>query len=631
MFCGNCGAQIPDNAAFCPSCGAKNLRAQSGGTAQPQQPTRQQPVQQPQQGGWQQPQQPVQQQNNWQQPQQNWQPQQQNGWQQGNAYQAGQGMAYGAAPVKTKKRFPTAIAAMLVVVLGVFAVVRFTPVHGIYMRSFAAPQKYYKYVEKDSVEELASTVSSTYDNLVASSVATEDQSVNGELTIQLGDEARTLLVDALGSALDEINEGDDLSWLKSLSVAYEVNRKDEMGSIGGKLRLNGTDIITLDGVLELETGKIWLAVPELSTRYIETSLEELDLDDLDINLGSLFSAITSMDMKGMDPVMQALPDADVMEKLIKKYLDAAVECLDDVKKENGTLSVEGVSADYTVMTITIDGETMEALVKEIGPMLKDDRDLKEIIIDVADAVEEDGQQSYDEFISMIDEVLEDADDISENMDEEIVMTVYTDGSGEVHGRVIEVADMRIELLMPEKSGKFGLRLSVSENGTEEFLLLGSGKRNGSKLTGTMDVEVEGAYFGVVELDGFDDEKIKEGQLVGAITLKPSAELWDMASDIPSSVVSILEDVEFRLDMNTSKNKTDLTLTASTGGKMLISIAYNAQTAGSKNVSTVSGVAPEEWAEDITLDKLEKVVESIERAGVPQAYTDLLDEALESSF
>ena len=51
----------------------------------------------------------------------------------------------------------------------------------------------------------------------------------------------------------------------------------------------------------------------------------------------------------------------------------------------------------------------------------------------------------------------------------------------------------------------------------------------------------------------------------------------------------------------------------------------------KKISAVEGVEPSDWAGDVTLDKLEKVVASIEKAGVPEAYTDLLDQALDNAF
>ena len=295
--------------------------------------------------------------------------------------------------------------------------------------------------------------------------------------------------------------------------------------------------------------------------------------------------------------------------------------------------MHGVTADYTAMVTTIDAETMEAIVKKLGPMLKEDRDIKDLIINLMEAAGEDGQQSYDEFISSIDELLDDADDISEDMDDDIVMTVYTDNSGEVHGRTLEVGDIKVALLMPEKGGKFGLEVSFTESGEEMFRLLGSGTRKGSKLTGQMDLDIEGEFMGVIGLDEFDDERLEKGELSGAITFQPSAELLDMlGSDIPDSLISILEDIEFRLDMETARDKFELALTASTNGKLLASVSVDGQTGGSKNVSRVSdSVEIEEWAEDITLDKLEKIVDSIERAGVPQAYTDLLDAYLDSAF
>ncbi len=44
-FCAYCGTQIPENAAFCPSCGKKAMQPQQQSNPQPQ-PVQQQPVQQ---------------------------------------------------------------------------------------------------------------------------------------------------------------------------------------------------------------------------------------------------------------------------------------------------------------------------------------------------------------------------------------------------------------------------------------------------------------------------------------------------------------------------------------------------------------------------------------------------------
>ena len=54
MFCNNCGAQIPDNASFCPACGAGMSQQPQQGYQAYQQP-QQQAYQQPQQQAYQQP------------------------------------------------------------------------------------------------------------------------------------------------------------------------------------------------------------------------------------------------------------------------------------------------------------------------------------------------------------------------------------------------------------------------------------------------------------------------------------------------------------------------------------------------------------------------------------------------
>lgn len=46
-YCPNCGAQLPDNANFCPACGTRSGASQQPQYQQPQ--YQQQPIQQPQQ------------------------------------------------------------------------------------------------------------------------------------------------------------------------------------------------------------------------------------------------------------------------------------------------------------------------------------------------------------------------------------------------------------------------------------------------------------------------------------------------------------------------------------------------------------------------------------------------------
>ena len=652
---------------------------------QPQQPqpnARQQPQQgqpgawkQPQQGqpgAWQQPQQGQQQPPQWQQIQQQWQArqQQQQPWPQQPAQQPTrqpqqqwqQPLTRGGAPAKPKKSgkglLIGIIAAVLVLVVGVGGFVwpgffkgnksasaAGGPVSTVLAEKFSTPEEYYRAVETNNAAALSGHVASVYDNVFLSNAASDDIGVTGSLRIEPGDKVRELLLDAIGEQLEQINPGDDLTWLKSFSLAYDISKKDDLRSLSAALKLNDTDLAHVNGILQTQDGVVCLSVPELSDKYFRTTLEDLNLDQLNLtgklNLGSVLGGLSPEDAEKLDPVMKALPDSKTVSKLLDKYLSEAVDCVDDVKKETGTLTAEDVSAEYTVLTSTITPETAVRIVEKIGPELKEDKDIRKAILDVAAAAEKDGEAKYKEFTDKIDELLNDTSRITEKMKDNVVVTVYLDKSGDVHGRVIENGSQKLELLMPEKSGQFGLTIRLTQDGAEKLLISGSGKRSGDKLTGDLDLTVDGEYYAVLGLDGFDIEKVKDGFLVGAIDVRPTASLWskltgktedgDGESKIPESLKGILDALVLRLELNTSKDKAAVTLILSNGSDRLITIALDGARSSAKKISPVEGIEASDWASEITLDKLEKVVASIEKAGVPTPYTDLLDQFLDSSF
>ena len=697
-FCTNCGAQTrfaqvpapaaqpeaPASPAPAPAAAIPTPQtpAQPAAPAQPAQPTAPQPnawqqpapPQQPQQPQWQQPAQ--QRQPNWQQPQQWQQIQQQWQQQQRQAVQQQQAQQQWQQPPQWQSRQPAPqkkkgkggliagiIAGVLVVAVGVGGFVwpgylkkggkdgaagiggkSGGAISTALAEKFSTPEEFYQTVETNNVDELAGHISSAYDNIFLSNASADDVSAEGSLRIELGDKARELVLDALGEQLEEVNPGEDLKWLKSIALTYDVSKKDALNGINAAVQLNGTDLAHVKAVIQAEDGSVRLSVPELSDKYLQTTLEELNLDELPISggaLGSMLGGVSSEDVEKLGPVIDALPDKKIVNTILSKYLGEAVDCIENVEKESGTLSTEGVSADYTVLTSTITPDTMVKIIEKIGPELKEDKDIKKAILDVAAAAGEEGEPKYKEFTDKIDELLNDTDSIRENMKHDIVMTVYLDKSGDVHGRVIDSGDQKIELLMPESGGQFGLTIRYTDESGEKLLLNGSGKRSGDKLTGDLDLTVEGEYYAVLALDGFDAEKAKDGYLVGGVELRPTASLWskllekagkdDEEEALPESVMSVLEALVIRFDLNTAKDKAAVTLTLSNGSDKLIAVSIDGTKSAAKKIDTVDGVDPSEWAGDITLDKLEKVVGNIEKAGVPDVYTDMLDAALDSAF
>ena len=701
MFCTKCGSRLEDGAKFCTSCGAPTRFAQipAPGAAEavppapaapaapaapvnaqpgaPQAPSWSAPAAQtppqptaPQQ--WQQPQRPQQQPwqqqpQQWQQPQQNWQQQQAQQqvrqpqqWQQPQQQwqQPAPGGAY-AAPKKSGKGVVIGIiAAVLVVAVGVGGFVW----PGFFRKSgsgggistalahkFASPEDYFQAVETDNVEALAGHIASTYDNVFLGNAGSDDISMSGSVRFEPGDKVREMLTDALGEKLDEIKSDDDLKWFREITVDYDVSKKDDQAGIDGGLQLNGTNLFHINAFLRSSDGTLCLSVPELSDRYLQTTLEEMNLDKLTsrLNLGSLLSSLGNFeaeDAEKLDPVIDALPDAKLVETLLTKYMKEAVELVESVEKTQGTLTVDDISADYTVLISTVDPDTMNKIIQKLGPELKEDKDIRKIITDVATAAGEEPEAKYKSFTDKIDEYLNNPDKIKEDMKSDLVSTVYLDGSSKVHGRVLDLGDRRIELLMPEKGSQFGLSVSYTEEGTERLSIFGSGKRSDGKLTGDLSLDVDGEYYGIIGLDGFDIEKVKDGFLSGGMDLKFTPSVWtklldkanedrdeDDRKEIPESLRSVLDTLVIHLDLNTGKDKANVTVAVTNGSEKLFTLAVDSTKGAAKKITPAEGIDGSEWAKDITLDKLEKVVASLEKAGLPTEYTDRLDEALDNAF
>ena len=659
---------------------AQPAAPQSGSWQQPQQPPQQQwqqPSQQPQ-PQWQQPpqqqwQQPSQQpQPQWQQLQQQWQasPQAQQAGQQQWQQQPTRGGGAYPPPAKKKGKggiIAGIVALVLVLVIGVGGFVWPGFFRGnkkgdgdsagsaLSSESSAgsakiaksvvngAPEDYFRAVAANNVDRLTGHLASVYDNLFLSNATAEDVSAAGTLQIEPGDKVREMLVDALGEKLEQINPGDDLAWFKSIALDYDLSRSGELYGMNVGLKLNATDLVHLGATLQSGEEKVLcLSVKEISDLYFQYPLDNIDPDKLNFGssaLSSILGRISPEAAETLDPVLKALPDAKTAEKILNKYLKEAVEFAQQVEKRSETLTAADISAEYTVLIAVIDADTVIRIVEKIGPELKEDKELRQIILDVATAAGQEGETKYKEFTDRIDEYLNDPDKIRNEMKDDLVITVYLDKNSEVHGRVIENGDRKLEMLMPENGGQFGLQLRYVDAGAESFRLSGSGKRSGDKLTGDLDLVIKDEYYGVLGLDGFDVEKVKDGYLSGSVDVKPSGSFWKLVSDrdgdgeskIPESIRSILDTLILRLDLNTAKDKADVKLTVTNGSEKFFSVAVNGTKGPAKDISPAEGIEASEWAEDVTLDKLEAVVATLEKAGVPTAYTDLLDEALENAL
>lgn len=514
-----------------------------------------------------------------------------------------------------------AAAAVVVVLLVVF---NFARINNFVHKQFTSPEKYYRYVERKTVKDIASSGSSIYDSYVLDALNFYDKSVEGELSLELG-EAGQELAELAGLA------GVDLSWLKGAGITTEFSVKDNTIRWGAGATLNKNSILSGNMIVGLEEGSAYLQIPELTDTYLGVEFDEMlsgyEKEALDEMVETLESS---------KKMVSALPSQAKAEKLAEKYLNIALKQVDDVSKGKKTIKAEGVQQACTELKVKIDMNTMQKIVVAIAEEARDDKDLKKIIIDFVDSSDSfgmDGDECYEEFLEELDDLLSELDDDRDYGKATVLdMKVYVDSKGVVRGRSISnpwTGDTTVSFMMPQKGSKFGCKMSMKAY-RDDVEISGSGKRKGDKITGDFKVKYNGTSLVDVAVKNLNTEDLKKGMPNGTMTVS-------LASSIGKSglVSSVIGDIEATISFDTSNNSGKYKISVSRDGDSLGTITASVKTGNgskasipsAKNVVMVEDTDDlEDWMEDISWDKF---IDRLEKADVPDEWLDTLEDIVDA--
>jgi hypothetical protein len=494
-----------------------------------------------------------------------------------------------------------ALAAVILVVAAV--VLHASALTNLAMKTFASPASYYQYVEAKSLGSTVSTAASLYDVVLRDNLQIDDRGVSLDATLTLEDSGKTLLT---------AYTGEDLSWFSSLGLSIDANSKGDLSSSAASLSLGSDQLISCNVITDLDAKALYLQVPELSQDYAEISLEDY-LED----------AYYYYDSDSMDEVFDTLttlyersPDKATVEKLLNRYIKTVLDCLDDVEKDTDTLSAQGVSQKYTTLEVTIDADMLQDVMENVLEEMLEDEDLKEIILNFAELGEAEGidpDDVYEEFTDALEELLDELDMLGYYDMDDIVMTVWVDGSGEIRGRKIEYEDVDLYYAMPKDGKDFGLELSYSD-GYEDAALTGSGTISGGKLSGSFALTESATPLVFLKVEQWDTDKLQDGYLSGTFTISATSALNN----------SILSSYYLTITADTAKDSADYEISVSTDSTRLCTLALSTKSgSASGRVKAPSDtVSLERWANSVDLTGF---LSSLRDTDLP---SDLVDELIE---
>lgn len=520
---------------------------------------------------------------------------------------------------------------------------------------FGSDEAYMSAVESETVETLSDSISKGYGNMITTykDIINGDKYVSSTISLELGDTVKTLLESAITeSAMREpgMEEYVDLvDLLDGASISMSGGRADDVYKMAMGLGLGGEQIVDLGVIMDLANLKAFMAVPTLSDTYIEISqiFEELDVEDL--------AAVG----QAMD-LLDALPSEDVVNKLLKKYIQLALDQFDNVSKDSDTIKVGGIEEKVTVLKTKIGPKDLVKAGKALVKELKKDSDVKNILLDLGDAMgalegqDGYGQMLYDSLIEGLEEAEATLDEYSEYADEAdgsyVILTDYVNGSHEIIGRKVSVqyGEEKQEMLYyatATKGDDFAFVLEVRE----QKLVSGKGTNKKGIINGTytidgamvmgMDPEEESVDLVTIKVSDFDSNGVKENNLKGSFTIRLSEEAMQMVIDeaeLPSWLTSSISLLDCGL-------KVDVDLTADGNGyckygvfagtETLVAIRMDMkvtdeQVSVPSSDKTIDMENIEQWLETVDLTKL---VQSLVKIGVPEELTDMLEQTFDEAL
>ncbi len=523
MFCSNCGSALEDGAKFCNMCGTPVVPLETQGAgpqpSAPQDSVPQWTMSQPEESASEAAQ-PVGAQPGVSQPEQDWnaraeayiaqtaygqQPDQAyvlNGqpvYQQPGVDQDFQGQKKSRKKLKKRLIIGGSIAAACIAV-GVTFIVAGAQIRNFF-NSMKSPEDYYRIVETDCTDSQGKLLMNAY-NVGAKSVHA-DSSYEMSARLKISPMLQTMLGSFTKTAGGE-GSSFDFSKFSDIEFHTRMGAKDstELALIG-EVSVNGEKLFDLTTYSNMGTGENFISLPSLGDAFLK------------VGSANMFSG--SQKFETIKMLVQAIPDDETLERIVKRYRDIVLDGITDVQKSSGTLTVGTVSQDCTVLDISLSGDELNNIFKNCLTQMESDEDLKAIFERLSELYGY-REMTYDKLIKML---LGDYDRIGiSNVFKSLKMTLYVDSEGSVIGRRINIENNtdKYEIMfgMPVSHGMFEFVLSAAENGDKTEFITGSGTCKGKKLTGDFKIGVDPMAQTVVQVEELDLSALSKGKLSGSL-------------------------------------------------------------------------------------------------------------------
>ncbi len=597
MFCKNCGNQIPDDSITCAFCGSSVNDEQNAETTGME---FQQNFEQPQEAQVENTEAYI--------------PQEQ----QNTEFQYPE---VEIAPQPKKKSFKAIIiAAVLAVVALLVCVFSFSSKAQNTFMKMTPSDTHYRYVIKNTAKSFTNSAAKFYDDAIAYIGSAEEKAeipntaLQGNVYLEVDGQIKEMIETA---GVEE----------NKVSVDYKINMHDSIMAFDLGLNAGSQSIITAQLRYDIENMKVSALIPELSEEAIYFDIKDNEYFDYE-EYSAEYEEQTEMIKTLIKSIGENAPKSDSFEKLLTKYIKIVLEQITEVERTSEKLDIKGVAQKTTRFDIEITEELLFNIVKAVLTEAKEDEDIKDIINEYYDAimkiaadVEYDLEDSmtaselYTEFKDAIDDMLDSLSDSEDDVDDDALLslTMWVNSDGQVIAVKIEIEDADSEMFfgVTNKGKEYGYEFYIESNNSKVMEISGHSTKDGNKLSGEVEIEMNGEEVIVIEVSELDCKALESnGAVNGTFKIKAGEFLTMLVGRSEEFDISKAEIV---IVCTGDEQKAAFDISLKYDGDKLATIGSSAEIKDSEAISLHKDYTEnvEEWAAalDVTtvMENLQKVL------------------------
>ncbi len=486
------------------------------------------------------------------------------------------------------------------------------------------PSEYFAALELNNAGGLVDALTSVYGALSQSS-NTANYGTEMDISLQVGDLVQDMLEESFYA---ETGTRVDFSFLSKVNLEMDLNVKDQLQKLDMGLGLGSSRILTISTIMDLSDFTTWVGIPELSNKFAEMSLSELG------QMGGFAPNMATM--QSSTALVEALPEAQQLNTLIKRYVSVALESLKNVERKDITLELDGLKQNCTVLEVKIYEQDALNMVKAVLNTAKTDADLKTIIEKMSTSINELMEDTYGQyggswteidlyeaFVDLIGEALEVLEMEGADLDTEeyIELTTYIDSAHNIIGRKLAFDGDEMHYYTVTEGNAFTFEAEIGD-----VSVTGSGTDKSGVVDGTYTLNVEGSDMLNLKVKGWS---ATADSVKGSLILEPSAQMINEAVGSASALPFTDIALELKIDSDNSKSSFEINLLSNDA--LVVGIAMGAKSSSGTSIQkpsqTVDVTDPyqlQAWAESMDFDKL---IQNLRKAGVPSQLLDMLEDNL----